>query len=255
MNIAISSEEDCIESAQQLANSSGIPLVQANIPSPSFLLHLNASHLELHFTEDTSLKPLYIDFLSGKARHRRLYGGGKGQQLAKAIGLNKYKNPTVLDTTAGLGRDGFVLATLGCQMTMIERALPVYLLLKDALNRVENSEDEAVKAITRNMKLIHSSSMDFMEKMDKGEYPDVVYIDPMFPAREKSAKVKKDMALFHHLVGKDEDSEKLLELALTKAQKRIAVKRPKLAAPLCKKPNFQITGKSTRYDIYLPESH
>lgn len=256
MQIGISCEKGMNHAAQQLADSSHIPFFDlASQYKPTFLLHLTATHLELHFTEDKSLKPLYIDFLSGKNRHRRLYGGGKGQQLAKAIGLNKYNNPSVIDTTAGLGRDAFVLATLGCTVTLIERSLPVYLLLQDAIDHVHVSDVSVVQEIIRKMTLLHVNSSDYLSSLGQDQFPDVIYIDPMFPPRKKSAKVKKDMALFHQLVGKDEDSEQLLELALSRATKRIVVKRPKLADSLLTTPNFQVIGKSTRYDIYLPESH
>ncbi|MEE9350722.1 MAG: class I SAM-dependent methyltransferase [Thiotrichaceae bacterium] len=252
MHIAISSDDETQTEALQLSQKTEIPLHDPTQQPASFLLHLTPSHLELKVTKDPSLKPLYIDFLNGKNNHRRLYGGGKGQQLAKAIGLNKYKNPTVLDTTAGLGRDAFVLATLGCKVTLLERTLPVYLLLANALERALQSNDQTVKKIIHNMSLHHMDSLGYLSELEVGHYPDVIYIDPMFPPREKSAKVKKEMAMFHHLVGKDIDAEELIEAALPCALKRIVVKRPKLAECLYPKPAFQLIGKSTRYDVYLP---
>ncbi|MFW5427415.1 MAG: class I SAM-dependent methyltransferase, partial [Methylophagaceae bacterium] len=78
--------------------------------------------------------------------------------------------------------------------------------------------------------------------------------DPMFPTRSKSAQVKKEMQFFHYIVGADEDSEKLLLESLNLAKKRIVVKRPRLAEQLTDiiQPAFEINGKSTRYDVYLP---
>lgn len=254
MKIAISFEEKTQNKALELSHASGIPLYSPVDPLPCFLLHLTHSHLELQVTENSSLKPLYIDFLSGKNQHRRRYGGGKGQQLAKAIGLNKYKNPTVLDTTAGLGRDAFVLATLGCNITLIERTMPVYLLLNDALSRAHHSDDPTILDILQRMSLKQTDSLNYLSSLKSHQYPDVIYIDPMFPTREKSAKVKKEMALFHQLVGKDDDAKQVINLALPKALKRIVVKRPRLAECLLPKPAFQITGKSTRYDVYLPQN-
>ena len=270
MHIAISFENEMKAEALKLSQANAISLYPrysapnttskplSSLSPPDFLLHLTPSHLELRVTQDSTLTPLSIDFLSGKNRHRRLYGGGKGQQLAKAVGLNKYSNPTIIDTTAGLGRDAFVLATLGCEVTLIERTTPVYLLLKDALSRAsETSEatlsiDPEVETIIKRMTLHHTDSLSFLSNLKQEHYPDVIYIDPMFPPRGKSAKVKKEMALFHQLVGQDNDAEKIVETALTRALKRIVVKRPRLAESLYPKPAFQITGKSTRYDVYLP---
>ncbi len=249
--VAISYDDVMKAEALELSKTSHIPLQEAH-PEAAFSLHLTHSQLALVFNEDPSLKALTIDFLSGKNQHRRLYGGGKGQQLAKAIGLNKFKNPTVIDTTAGLGRDSFVLATLGCDVTLLERILPVYLLLEDALSRANQSDDETIVSIIKRMSLQHSDSKDYLLNLKENQFPDVIYIDPMFPPREKSAKVKKEMVMFHHLVGKDNDAEALICAALPRAKKRIVVKRPRLAECLHPKPAFQITGKSTRYDVYLP---
>jgi 16S rRNA (guanine1516-N2)-methyltransferase len=69
---------------------------------------------------------IFIDFASAANTYRRLHGGGNGQPLARAIGLKTYGLPlVVIDATAGLGQDSFVLASLGCHVTMIER-LQVY---------------------------------------------------------------------------------------------------------------------------------
>ena len=80
---------------------------------------------------------------------------------------------------------------------------------------------------------------------------DVVYLDPMFPERKKSAKVKKQMQAFHAIVGTDADADGLLALALNVATYRVVVKRPAGANYLAeKKPSYSLEGKSTRYDIY-----
>ena len=53
--------------------------------------------------------------------------------LAKAVGLKKGACPDVIDCTAGLGRDAFVLASLGCRVVMLERVTVVHALLNDGL--------------------------------------------------------------------------------------------------------------------------
>ncbi|HAS63559.1 MAG TPA: 16S rRNA methyltransferase, partial [Vibrio sp.] len=87
----------------------------------SFALVLTEHRLELRKLDEPKLGAIYVDLVAGAVAHRRKFGGGKGQAIAKAAGLNKGATPTVLDGTAGLGRDAFVLASLGCKVQMVER--------------------------------------------------------------------------------------------------------------------------------------
>lgn len=238
------------ETLKQLSERCNIPLLSEEI-SPDYLLYQTSERLELRSLKDRKSGAVFADFIDGKAKHRRLQGGGKGQHIAKAIGLHKIHQPTVLDVTAGLGRDAFVLATLQCQVTMLERSAPIHALLNDAFSRVKQSHDSELTNIIQRMELVHIDAIEYLKKLE--HKPDVIYIDPMFPERQKKAQVKKEMQFFHDIAGKDLDSTKLLGLAKRQANKRIVVKRPRLAEALAgEQANFVITGKSTRYDIYLP---
>ena len=53
-----------------------------------------------------SLGKLRVDFVCGAVAHRLRFGGGRGQALAKAMGLRAGKTPSVIDATAGLGALG-----------------------------------------------------------------------------------------------------------------------------------------------------
>lgn len=211
--------------------------------------------------------PVRCDFVGGSAQHRRLYGGGKGQDIAKAMGLNHSGfKPQVLDLTAGLGRDGFVLASLGATVFMLERQPIVFALLEDGLARAReqllvqaDSSDMGTKGLAEILNRINTINQDAnsylknlrMHPSVDDNYPDVIYIDPMFPAREKSGKVKKEMQLFHQLVGMDDDSSTLLPLALEVVRYRVVVKRSAHAPFLAEqKPGYSLKGKSTRFDIY-----
>ena len=240
-----------------------LPLATPNTPA-DFQLHITTDKLELRKIESSQKKTkshhknrlsISVDFTQGKAQHRRLHGGGKGQYIAKAIGLHKISNPDVLDLTAGMGGDSFVLATLGANMTMLERNPIVHALLKDALNRAKLKDDDELQKILAHMTLLKQNALDYLTALDEPNYPDVIYFDPMFPSRNKSAQVKKEMQFFHDIVGNDDDAESILLLALEKSKKRIVVKRPRLAEKLTNKRQtaFEITGKSTRYDVYLPK--
>lgn len=193
-------------------------------------------------------KPVIVDFVGGKAGHRRKFGGGKGQDIAKAVGLNKGGTPSVLDATGGLGRDAFVLASLGCQVNMIERSPVIATLLEDGLRRALRDMD--VSPIAERMSLLKGNAIDLMGSSEN-KY-DVVYLDPMFPHREKSALVKKEMRLFQDLLGDDPDADQLLRPALDIARYRVVVKRPRLAPDLNgQAPTYRLEGKSCRYDIYV----
>jgi len=87
------------------------------------------------------------------------------------------------------------------------------------------------------------------------QQPDVIYLDPMYPHREKSAAVKKEMRVFQSLVGEDLDADNLLEPALALAKYRVVVKRPSYAPPLNnKKPSTSIKMKKNRFDVYVNQA-
>ncbi|MCB1668711.1 MAG: class I SAM-dependent methyltransferase [Porticoccaceae bacterium] len=197
--------------------------------------------------------PVRCDFVAGSAQHRRLYGGGKKQDISKATGLNKSGfKPSILDLTAGLGQDAFVLASLGARVTMVERNLLVHALLADGLERARTAAgDEQLQSILNRMVLYNANGVEYLQQIRPESMPDVVYLDPMFPPREKSAKVKKEMQVFHQLVGENNDADQLLAEALVKARYRVVVKRPAHAPILGnREPGYSLKGKSTRFDIY-----
>ena len=196
--------------------------------------------------------PIRVDFVEGAVAHRRLFGGGSGQMIAKAVGIQPGVRPVVLDATAGLGRDAFVLAELGCTVTLIERHPLIAALLEDGLLRAQASDE--VSAIVARMHLICGNAIDLMNSW-QSEPPQVVYLDPMFPHRDKTALVKKEMRLFRPLVGDDDDAPALLEAALALATHRVVVKRSRKAPIIAgEKPGYVLEGKSSRFDIYPKKS-
>ena len=194
------------------------------------------------------------NFHGATTTYRRLKGGGKGQMIARAVGLRAGVSPSVLDATAGLGGDAFVLASLGCRVAMIERVPVVRALLADGIfqaQRHANAEDAALGAILSHMDLVAADSIGYLNQLSEQARPDVIYLDPMFPMRTKSSLVKKEMRVFHSLVGADPDADQLLPLALDTARYRVVVKRPKGAACLnALEPSHVHSGKSNRYDVY-----
>lgn len=189
-----------------------------------------------------------IDFLSAASTYRRKFGGGASQLIAKAVGVKPGFRPSIVDATAGLGRDSFVLANLGCNVQMIERSPVIAAALQEALEKAAHDAD--MKDIIARMQLVAGDAIAWLNAA-KPPFPDVITLDPMFPHREKSALVKKEMRLFRDLVGGDEDAPLLLEAALAKATYRVVVKRPRIAPSLQGiPPSFKLEGASTRFDIY-----
>lgn len=232
------------EAAAQWASRLGLALEGET----EFALQLGDDGLQLVELGDKAPGPVRVDFVEGAAAHRRQFGGGSGQMIAKAVGVQAGIRPRILDATAGLGRDAFVLASLGCDMTLIERQPLVAALLEDGLRRA--SLDLDVAPIVARMRLLTGNAIELMRAW-QSEAPQVIYLDPMFPHRDKSALVKKEMRLFRPFVGDDLDAPALLEAALALATHRVVVKRPRKAPAIegCK-PGYVLEGKSSRYDIY-----
>lgn len=213
------------------------------------VLQASPDGLSLQATAAGSPGAVRVDFVEGALAHRRQFGGGTGQMVAKAAGLRGAIRPRVLDATAGLGRDAFVLAALGCEVTLLERQPVIAALLEDGLERARLAGGEVADIASR-MRLITLDAIVAMGNWS-GPVPQVIHLDPMFPQREKAALVKKEMRLFRPLAGDDADAPLLLAAALELASHRVAVKRPRKAPPIeGPAPSAQLKGQSSRYDIY-----
>ncbi|MCE9944410.1 class I SAM-dependent methyltransferase [Aeromonas rivipollensis] len=223
-------------------------LAEVEFPAP-FALVLTDTRLELRKLDEPKLGAVYVDFVDGAVAHRRKFGGGRGQSIAKAVGLKSGAMPTVVDATAGLGRDAFVLASLGCKVTLIERSPVVAALLQDGLARAAQ-DPEIGPWVSERMHLLKGPAVDNLLALS--ERPEVIYLDPMFPHKQKSALVKKEMRVFQSLVGPDLDADALLPAALKMANKRVVVKRPAYAGWLNEhKPSMAIETKGNRFDVYV----
>lgn len=237
------------EAAYQLAARFGLSCEGGD--AAPFALQLTPEHLQLVELAAGAPGPVFVDFLAGAVAHRLHFGGGRGQTIAKAVGLKGGNNPSVVDATAGLGRDAFVLASLGCRVTMVERSAVVAALLADGLQRAI-ADREIGGWVGERLRLVHADAVAWMDALTQEAFPDVVYLDPMFPHRQKSALVKKEMRLFQKLLGVDEAEGALLTAALRIAGKRVVVKRPDYAPPLAgRAATMQIEGKKHRFDVYV----
>lgn len=240
-----------IAKAQELADRLQLPLTAATDTSFPLLLTVTPTHLVLRRTDDKTTGPISVDFINGALAFRRKHGGGRKQDLARAIGLKGNRCPTVIDATGGLARDAFILANLGCRITLIERSPVIAALVADGLKRAI-ADPETTAIIKDRLRLKIGDSRILLQQLTEEERPEVIYLDPMYPHRSKSALVKKEMRILRMLVGDDSDSPKLLAAALAAATERVVVKRPIKAEPITgPTPSMAITGKTSRFDVYL----
>lgn len=234
------------EHARRLARQFQLPIL-SDLPDSGEYLLADAEGVSLCRAGEKGR--VRVDFGGGAAQYRRTKGGG--ELIAKAV--NHTAKPTVWDCTGGLGRDSFVLASLGLNVQTFEQHPAVACLLADGLERA--LQDPEIQDIARRITFRHGDAVELMRELAAQSRPDIVYLDPMYPERQKSAAVKKEMAYFHELIGlsMQNNDAALFQAALKVAKKRLVVKRPRLGEYLCgQKPAYQYTGKSTRFDVYLP---
>jgi len=193
-------------------------------------------------------KELRIDFVKGPVAHRLRFGGGRGQDLAKAMGLREGKTPMIVDATAGLGRDSFLLASLGAQVTLIERSEEMHSLLVQGMKRAVR-EGGQLREIIGRMTLLKGDALNLIPELSA----EAILIDPMHPERKNSALVKLELRQVREIVGTDDDAADLVRLAIAHARKRVVLKWPAKADPLegVQKCTHQIIGKTTRYDVFM----
>lgn len=191
---------------------------------------------------------LRVDFVKGAVAHRLRFGGGRGQALAKAMGLRAGKTPMIIDATAGLGRDSFLLASLGAQVILIERSDTMHSLLADGMERAAREGGEFQEIISR-MTLLKGDAKDFLPELS-GE---AILIDPMHPPRKNSALVKQELRQVREIVGTDDDAVDLVRVVLRHARNRVVLKWPAKADPMegLRACSHQICGKTTRYDVFM----
>jgi 16S rRNA (guanine1516-N2)-methyltransferase len=237
--------------AERFAGRLGLPLA-VEPERFDFLLRLTPSRLELSCPGHPSLTgPTLVDFVHGTAGYRRRHGGG--EVLLRALGHKANARTVVMDATGGWGDDALVMAAHGCEVRLVERHPVVAALLQDGIRRASEHPDTG--NIIRRIHLVNGDSLQVMEQYRaQEEEVDVIYLDPMFPLRSKSAKVKKKLQVLQLLIGRESDSDRLLTAALQTARKRVVVKRHATAPFLGEScPSHSYRGRTTRFDVYLAD--
>jgi len=196
---------------------------------------------------------LSIDFSTGKLGYRQAQVKQNSELLKKATGIQSGRAFKLLDATAGMGTDSVMLAALGFRVTALERQSLLAMMLREALQRASTEPDSA--EYLNNLEFVNADALVWLNQNKSRQY-DVIYLDPMFPERSKSAQVKKPMQLLQVLLEEDSlDEHALLKLAIESAIYRVVVKRPVRAPCMADlKPSHQITGSNIRFDIYAIRS-
>lgn len=220
--------------------------------SEDFHLFRVAEKLSLKRVDAADSSAVAVDF-SAPALNYRVASAVKQQGLSKAVGIKGSSRPSVLDATAGFGKDAYFLASQGCEVTMVERDPLVFALLNDGLMRGLASPQSAVGDACRRLTLLNRDFVELKSDTLSGlGSVDVVYLDPMFPESKKSARVKKDMFALQELLGAADDGDALWHHACAIACRRVVVKRSKSAPALGNRvPDIQYKGSSSRFDVYL----
>jgi 16S rRNA (guanine1516-N2)-methyltransferase len=236
--------------------------------------------------KSSSSSSFFVDLCpppNSKAGRRASGDSGKADLLVKAVAPRKgavdpstgaREAAVVWDLTAGLGQDSLVLARNGAKtVRMVERHPIVAALLGDAMRRLELLAKASPVSHASAGALLETLGLSVGEGRDAledGSGCDVVYLDPMFPPRQKQSAVKKGMSILHglletHVVGNDGGDETLrqreeqefLEAALEAARLRVVVKRP-IKAPLLgdgsTKPSHALNGSVNRWDVYVSKA-
>lgn len=249
---------DSLDRAQGLSDRLKAPLAvcepgcsgAAFIPELG-LLYLKVSRDGLSLMRDgMELRPDFAEMLP-----RIKQGALQREMLVKAARVKGVEAPRAVDATAGLGEDSLLLAAAGFTVTLCEADPVIAALLEDALARA--SAHEVLGPIVERMHLVAGDSRITLERAgaSTGAQPDVVYLDPMFPGRTKSAAVKKKFQLIHGLERPTEplDEESLLQAALAAHPRKVVIKRPVKGPYLAGvKPSHAIAGKAVRYDCIVP---
>ena len=230
----------CAPRAERLAARLSAPVVSGAAPDEgALLLRVDARGLSLA-GEGMELRPDFADCMA------RLKPANLGRELlVRAVRVKGVPAPHVVDATAGLGDDALLLAAAGCRVTMFERDPVIAALLDDALARAR--EDPRLAGIAARMELAEGDSVTGLRSL--AEPPDVVYLDPMFPGRTKSAAVKKKFQLLHRLERPCGDEGALMDAARAARPRKIVVKRPAKGPYLAGvKPSHSLAGKAVRFD-------
>ncbi len=229
--------------AEELASFIGTTSCDVRQMTQHCHLYLSDSGLSFFHPEARSTKKFKIDFNSGTTRWR-INRADHEKLIKKALG--KHEAPlNILDCTAGMLQDTLLFLSLGHKVTAVEQSKILFCLVNDAINR--SNDQEIFKALT----LINANACSYISKAEKF---DVIYFDPMYPASKKNALNSGQLEYITKILATesiDNDPMQDFEILRSMPIKKMVIKRPIKAEPFSKKMNYQVLGKTTRFDVYI----
>ena len=188
---------------------------------------------------------VYIDFLKGKLGWR-IKRAEHESNLKKALGKTK-KELNIFDATAGFLSDSMIFLSLGHKVMAVEQSKIIFYLVEDAIKRAQ-SEIPFLK----NLSFLNGNSLDVF-KTSKGSF-DVIYLDPMYPIMKKNVKGSGDMRSIRSILKLENISNEANDLCDAFMQceyQKIILKRPLKYKKIYSNINYQVKGKTTRFDIFI----
>lgn len=226
--------------AESFARKTGAPIVDK--PGEYLTIHFDSKGVSL-----SGFGLTYQGDFAETMMHRVTNGRLQHEMLVKAASSEK-EGRKAIDATAGMGEDAFLLAAQGYEVTLYEQNPVVAALLKDAIRRAK--KNQILKDIAGRMKVVEADSVESMSKLL--DPVDVIYLDPMFPARQKSSLINKKLQLIQKLEPPCSEETDLFDAALKVGPSRIIVKRPLKSEYLAgREPSYTLKGKAIRYDCYV----
>ena len=226
--------------AESFARKTGAPIVDK--PGEYLTIHFDSKGVSL-----SGFGLTYQGDFAETMMHRVTNGRLQHEMLVKAASSEK-EGRKAIDATAGMGEDAFLLAAQGYEVTLYEQNPVVAALLKDAIRRAK--KNQILKDIAGRMKVVEADSVESMSKLL--DPVDVIYLDPMFPARQKCSLINKKLQLIQKLEPPCSEETDLFDAALKVGPSRIIVKRPLKSEYLAgREPSYTLKGKAIRYDCYV----
>lgn len=226
--------------AESFARKTGAPIVDK--PGEYLTIHFDSKGVSL-----SGFGLTYQGDFAETMMHRVTNGRLQHEMLVKAASSEK-EGRKAIDATAGMGEDAFLLAAQGYEVTLYEQNPVVAALLKDAIRRAK--KNQILKDIAGRMKVVEADSVESMSKLL--DPVDVIYLDPMFPARQKSSLINKKLQLIQKLEPPCSEETDLFDAALKVCPSRIIVKRPLKSECLAgRELSYTLKGKAIRYDCYV----
>lgn len=240
-------ESEYQKKSEELSNSLEVPLFFDLDEAEGVRSYLYYKKDRLYLFNSDSKKEISLDFVESYTRFYKSKGFAKQNPLVKAVGGHSDEKRCLWDMTAGLCNDSLIFLGLGFEVFAFEREKSVYALSLDALLRTQ--ENELLKNIFTHLNIENSDSSGILQ--ENREAPDVIYLDPMYPEKKKSALPSKEMQILQLIASETKMLEEFLLGCIKKARQRVVIKRPLWAKVICQdRLTHSYEGKAVRFDMY-----